>query len=102
MMAERVLLLEAATSDLAEAVDFYENQKRDLGGYFFDSLMMDIESLGQSAGIHSIHYGCHRMLARNFPFAIYYDLSEDIARVVAILDMRRDPAWIRKRLTSNR
>jgi len=102
MMAEKVLLLEAAANDLAEAINFYEKQKRDLGGYFFNSIMADIESLDQSASIHSIHCGCHRMLARKFPFAIYYDLSEGIARVIAILDMRRNPAWIRKRLTNYR
>jgi hypothetical protein len=36
------------------------------------------------------------MLASRFPFAIYYEVVDDIARVVAVLDMRKDPAWTRK------
>lgn len=34
------------------------------------------------------------MLSKRFPFAIYYEVEEDTAKVVAVLDMRRDPAWI--------
>jgi len=99
MMANQVLVLEAAATDLAEGIDFYEVQKAELGSYFFDSLISDIESLAISAGVHALHFGHHRMLARRFPFAIYYDFHGDIARVVAVLDMRRNPAWTRERLT---
>ena len=36
------------------------------------------------------------MLAKRFPFAVYYEVENGIARVVAILDMRQDPLSIRK------
>jgi hypothetical protein len=35
------------------------------------------------------------MLVKRFPFAAYYEIVEDVARVVAVLDMRRDPESIR-------
>jgi hypothetical protein len=38
-------------------------------------------------------------LSQRFPFAVYYRLQKDIIRVYAILDCRRNPAWIRNRLT---
>lgn len=38
------------------------------------------------------------MPAKRFPFAIYYAVSNDTVYVVAILDERRDPEWIRRRL----
>ncbi len=98
MTAEQVLILKEAATDLAEGLSFYESQKPLLGIDFFDSLISDIESLSLSAGIHSIHFGFHRMLARRFPFAIYYTLNGNIARVVAVLDMRRNPAWARGQL----
>jgi len=91
MMADEVLLLEGK--------DFYDRQRPRLGIYFFDSLISDIESLKIYAGIHSVHFGFHRMLSRRFPFAIYYNLSGSTAEVVAVLDMRRDPAWTKERLT---
>ena len=67
--------------------------------YFLDSLNSDIESLKIYAGIHSIHFGkYHRLLSKRFPFAVYYRIEENKVRVYAVLDCRRDPAWIRKRL----
>ncbi len=98
MMADEVLILEAAAVDLFEGKDFYDRQRSKLGVYFFDSLISDIESLEIYAGIHSVHFGFYRMLSRRFPFAIYYNLSGSTAEVVAVLDMRRDPAWTKERL----
>lgn len=100
MTAEQVLVLEEAAIDLDRGIDFYESQKKELGDYFFDSLISDIESLSLAAGVHPIHFGFHRMLARHFPFSIYYSYDGKIARVIAILDMRRKPAWLREQLTN--
>ena len=98
MMAEQVLVLEEAAADLNQGIDFYEARKNELGTYFFDSLLSDLESLRLSAGVHAVHFGFHRVLARRFPFAIYYGYDGRVARVVAILDMRSNPAWIRDQL----
>ena len=45
-----------------------------------------------------MHFGCHRLLAKRFPFAVYYRIQDKVILVYAILDCRRDPAWIRNRL----
>lgn len=60
--------------------------------------MPDLESLKIYAGIHHRTHGLYRMLARRFPYAIYYEIAADVAYVVAVLPMRRDPEWIRGRL----
>ena len=78
---------------------FYERQADGLGNYFLDSIFSDIESLRIYAGIHSIHFGYNRLLSRRFPFAIYYLIQGEVLRVYAILDCRRNPAWIRERLS---
>ena len=73
--------------------------KKKMGGeYFFDSLISDLESLQFYAGIHSKKFDFYRTLSKRFPFAIYYEIKKDIVMVVAILDMRRAPAWIREKL----
>lgn len=77
---------------------FYDSQAPGIGTYFVESLLSDMESLILYAGIHQRCFGFHRMLSKRFPFAIYYDLEGDIACVYGILDMRRNPAWIRDRL----
>ncbi len=84
---------------MEEGFYFYEYQKEGLGAYFIETLMSDIESLKICAGIHSINFGrYYRLLSKRFPFAVYYSLEENEIRIYAVIDCRRDPAWIRKRL----
>jgi plasmid stabilization system protein ParE len=95
----KIKILKSAQADLLGGYRFYERQKKGLGNYFLDSLSSDIESLKIFAGIHSIHFGkYYRLLSKRFPFAVYYRIEENEIKVYAILDCRRDPAWIRKRL----
>lgn len=94
----RVQVLEEATADLADGYRFYERQAEGLGDYFLDSLWSDIHSLRLNGGIHSIHNGYHRLLSKRFPYAVYYRIEDDVARVRAILDCRRDPNWTSKKL----
>jgi len=94
----KIDVLDEAEKDLVEGFEFYERQLDGLGHYFVDSIFADIESLKLYAGIHTIHFGYHRLLAKRFPFAIYYRICNSAVRVYAILDCRRNPAWIRSRL----
>ena len=87
-----------ATADLADGFRFYEQQAEGLGDYFLDSLWSDIQSLCLYGGIHAIHNGYYRLLAKRFPYAVYYRIENGVVRVRAILDCRRDPKWILKRL----
>ncbi|MBN1587904.1 MAG: type II toxin-antitoxin system RelE/ParE family toxin [Pirellulales bacterium] len=95
----RIEVLDGARRDFLDGFRFYENQSEGVGRYFLDSLMADIESLYLYSGVHAKQYGYYRMLARRFPFAIYYRVEGDLVRVHAVLDCRRNPTWIRKRLT---
>ena len=40
-------------------------------------------------------------LTQGFPFAIYYNVEKQLVRVHAVLDCRRNPSWIRKRLKAD-
>ena len=94
----KVQVLEEALDDLAVGYRFYETQSEGLGTYFLDSLWSDVDSLCVYAGIHPMHLGYHRFLSKRFPFALYYRVEKNVARIRAILDCRRNPAWIRNRL----
>lgn len=94
----KVQILEAAQADLADGYRFYERQSAGLGDYFLDSLFSDIDSLQVYAGIHPILFGYHRLLSKRFPFAVYYLIENASVRVYAVLDCRRNPAWIHDRL----
>ena len=94
----RIELLDEAKEDLVVGYYFYEEQARGVGVYFLDSLFADIDSLLLHAGVHRVVNGSHRCLASRFPFAIYYRVEGDVVRVRAVLDCRRNPAWIRRRV----
>lgn len=93
-------MLPSAREDLSAGFGFYDEQETGLGRYFLDSLIADIDSLQIHAGVHRVVFGCHRLLAKRFPYAIYYRVEGRVAQVSAVIDCRRDPRWIRKRLKS--
>ena len=96
----KIRILDSAAEDLKEGYLFYESQENGVGEYFLDSIFSDIESLRLYAGIHSIYFGKYnRLLSKRFPFAIYYRIEENEVKIYGVLDCRRDPAWIRKRMT---
>ncbi len=95
----RIKLLSTALEDLSEGRLFYDKQAEGLGEYFFDSLFSDIDSLVLYGGIHQKVFGCHRMLSKRFPYAIYYKIEEeDLIVVWRILDLRSDPEKTRQSL----
>ena len=95
----RIKILSAAEDDLEEGHQFYESQADGLGTYFLDTLYSDIDSLAYFAGMHRVVLGHHRLLSKRFPFAVYYRVADDEAIVFAVLDCRRNPSWIRKKLS---
>lgn len=94
----KVSIQPSALADLKSGFHFYEKQQTGMGGYFLDSLYSDIDSLLLYAGIHSQHFGKYRLLSERFPYAVYYELKDDLIMVRAVLDLRRDPSWISRKL----
>ena len=90
-----VIILEEAIDDLEIGRQFYEEREAGVGRYFVESALADVVSLRLYAGIHAVHFNYYRMLLKRFPFAAYYEVLDDVARIVAVLDMRRNPEGIR-------
>lgn len=93
-----VFVLLDAAEDLELGKAFYDSQEKGIGDYFVDSLLSDIESLRSFHGIHKMDFGFYRMLSNRFPFGIYYNITKTAVEVYAVLDLRRDPLWIRSEL----
>jgi plasmid stabilization system protein ParE len=97
-----VRILTSAFNDLVAGREFYERQGEGVGAYFFDSLFSEIDSLSIFGGIHREIKGFHRLLARRFPYAIYYKMASDSSIVVyRVLDCRQDPEKIKRELKSS-
>jgi hypothetical protein len=95
----KIEILSQARDDLIEGYWFYEDKEEGLGDYFLTCLYSDIESLKIFGGVHAKpHRHFHRALSKRFPFAIFYTVDDEVVRVRAVIDCRRNPSWIRQRL----
>ncbi|WP_152018508.1 type II toxin-antitoxin system RelE/ParE family toxin [Aliarcobacter butzleri] len=93
-----IKILTEAQNDIAKAILFYEKQKENLGKYFLDSIMSDIESLYIYYGIHFRVRNYFRLLSKRFPFAIYYKFDQNFIYIYAVLDCRQNPIFLNQRL----
>lgn len=91
-------ILDEAENDIVNAMRFYEVHGKNLGTYFLDSILSDIDSLYLYAAIHIKVNGYYRLLSKRFPFAIYYKLKGDVILIYAVLDCRQNPSTTQKRL----
>ena len=94
-----IKILSSARQDLLDGYYFYEAQSHGMGDYFLDSLYSDIDSLMITHGVHQRFFNrYYRLLSKRFPFAVYYQLEDEVIWVYSVLDCRQKPAWIRKKL----
>lgn len=97
----RVRVTSDTLNDLQYGYDFYEQQEKGLGGYFRQCIEKDLQSLRQTAGIHSKIHGYHHVNSKIFNSIFYYRMEQQFAVVLAILDARIDPST-RERLLTQR
>lgn len=97
-MTYSVIIMPSAMRDLVEAKNFYSQVDSYLGKYCSDSLLLDAERLAFFAGIHAQKFGYYRVVARNFPFSIYYKISNKQVLVSAFIDNRKKPEAILNKL----
>ena len=69
----KIRILESARQDLLDGYCFYEKQADGIGTYFLESIVSDIDSLIDHAGIHPVYFGkYHRLLAANPSLSAIY------------------------------
>lgn len=97
-MRKHLVVLDEAAYDIELGIDFYNKIEEGVGEYFRDSIIADLRRLEIYFGEHRIHLGFFRALSSRFPYAIYYRETDEARQVVAVLDLRRSPKWIRNTL----
>lgn len=87
----KLRILPSALEDLDRGRRFYSRQEKSIGDYFLDALFADIDSLQLYGGMHMQVFGFHRLLAKCFPYAIYYQVDGGMCVVFRVLDCRQAP-----------
>lgn len=86
-----ILVSKEAIFDLNRGRDFFEAVEEGLGDYFYDCMILDVESLKFFGGIHYKEFGFYKMSSKKFSHFIYYDIKDDLIYILAILSMRKNP-----------
>jgi hypothetical protein len=84
----KIKILPSALADLDRGRAFYARQSKSVGDYFLDSLFSDIDSLELYAAVHVKVFDFHRLLAKRFPYAVYYKVDGEVCLVFRVLDCR--------------
>ena len=83
-----------AERELNDAAQFYETQNPGLGAAFLD----DAERCAASVAAHprsgrAILGKIRRRLLRRFPYAVIYKVRPDSIRILAMMNLRRQPHY---------
>ncbi|MEO5721434.1 MAG: type II toxin-antitoxin system RelE/ParE family toxin [Chthoniobacterales bacterium] len=95
---KNVVVIARAADDLEDARHFYEAQAPGLGQRCTISVLASLTKLSELSGVHAQFGRYHRMIEKTYHLGIYYREAGEDTLVLAILDLRRDPNWIRKQL----
>jgi plasmid stabilization system protein ParE len=96
----RVTYHEAARSELAEAVRFYEEHSRGLGTALAEEVRAAVERVESHPDIGiAVRPGVRRLLLTRFPYSILYHISAsgESLRILAVMHHRRHPSSWRDR-----
>ena len=94
-----LVFLRSADLDIERAFDFYEGCQCGRGEIVMrhlDATFGQLPSDPESAPVfHAPH---RRLLVSGFPYGVFYALEGGRVIVSGVMDLRRDPAWIRRKL----
>jgi plasmid stabilization system protein ParE len=94
-----LILLSQADHDIQTAFNRYEEFQEGRGEVFIRHLDAALTLLRQHPEIAPVYGGRYRrMLIRDFPYGIFYEIHPTRIVVGAIVDLRQDPTTIRKKV----
>lgn len=89
---------QAVELDIESVFDWYETEKPGLGHEFLEQLRAAYHRVLQNPlAFQDVRLGIRRALTRQFPYAIYFSVEDDVILILAVLHCARDPAeWQRR------
>ena len=94
-MHKQVIVRPEAESDIKDAYQWYESQRKGLGEDFLLCIEEAVNRAARNPAIYlKIHKSIQRVLIHRFPFGVFFIERELSISVVAVLHARRNPnAW---------
>jgi plasmid stabilization system protein ParE len=81
-----------ADAEVAEARRWYARQREDLELQFMQSVDEALSRIRANPSQYPVVYqSLRRAVVRRFPFAVFYEVTEDEIQIIAVFHSRRDP-----------
>jgi plasmid stabilization system protein ParE len=99
-MTYSVDFLHAAETEIADAIDWYEEQEAGLGSEFRVSVETVVAAIEESPLAFPVIYGSavRRVLTRKFPYSVIYTVVGNTVLVIAVFHSSRNPMIWRGRV----
>jgi plasmid stabilization system protein ParE len=98
----KVRILEQAQRELEDSADYYNQDCPGLGYEFADEIYRSIDRIADNPEAwHSLSKRTRRCLTHRFPFAIIYQLREDLILIIAVMHLHRHPDSWKGRVVRN-
>jgi plasmid stabilization system protein ParE len=98
-MAVRLVVEPKVEWDISDAYAWYEEQRVGLGEDFLSRLDACIQKILRFPGSYPVvHEQYRRALLRKFPYAVFYEFTDDTVTVYAVFHTSRDPEKWKRRL----
>lgn len=92
-MSYLVRIRPEAERDVRDAVSWYEEQRPGLGRELILELDAVYERLSENPHLYTdIRRGIRRAIVRRFPYGVFYLVTDIEVRVIAVVDMARNPS----------
>ena len=99
-MAARLTIAPEAARDIDEAYGWYELRRVGLGEDFLDSVDACIQAIRREPEMHAeVHENDRRGLVRRFPYAAFYEYTDEVVTVYCVFHVARDSHKWRARLS---
>ncbi len=95
MSLKKIIIRLEAESDIKDAYEWYEAQRKGLGENFLLCVEEGLSRASRNPAIHSVVYKeVRRVLIHRFPFGVFFIENKESISVLAVFHARRNPkAW---------
>jgi len=91
-MSRQIVIHPEAELDLADAYEWYDEQRSGLGEELLLSIEVTLEAIRENPEqFPVVHKDVRRALIRRFPYGVFYLVEKEVVVVLAIFHARRDP-----------
>ena len=95
-----LVIVPEAEAELAEAHDWYENQRPGLGREFLSCIEEVFERIGLNPlAFAQSHKTVRQTLVRRFPYVVCYTFDGESVTVIAVFHGHREPGEWKRRLS---